>query len=71
VTPLPVLGRLPLAPRHCGRCQRPFDADPELYFQTDWALCPSCAEILLPSRQRDRSYLRSHANHPAGASEPG
>lgn len=35
-------------PRHCGRCQREFDGDPWLYFQTDWALCPTCREILLP-----------------------
>lgn len=36
--------------RHCGRCQREFDADPALYFQTDWALCPECQDILLPRR---------------------
>lgn len=34
--------------RHCGRCQRAFPADPKLFFQTDWALCPECKEILLP-----------------------
>lgn len=34
-------------PRHCGRCQGAFDGDPALFFQTDWALCPSCEAILL------------------------
>lgn len=36
--------------RHCGRCQIDFEADPTLFFQTDWALCPACQEILLPRR---------------------
>jgi hypothetical protein len=40
----------PLPQRNCGRCQRAFDGDPNLFFQTDWALCPECADILLPSR---------------------
>jgi len=40
---------LPLPTRHCGRCQREFDGDPNLFFQTDWTLCPACADILLPS----------------------
>ncbi len=40
--------------RHCGRCQMEFEADPELYFQTDWALCPSCEAILLPPRPGSR-----------------
>jgi hypothetical protein len=37
--------------RHCGRCQQPFAPDPELFFQTDWALCPACEKILLPERR--------------------
>ena len=37
-----------LPERHCGRCRRFFEADPQLFFQTDWALCPECTEILLP-----------------------
>lgn len=40
----------PLATRRCGRCQKAFAADPGLFFQTDWALCPECEEILLPQR---------------------
>lgn len=44
----PVDGQ-PLAQRHCGRCQCAFEADPDLLFQTDWSLCPACAEVLLPS----------------------
>ncbi len=36
--------------RHCGRCQRAFPGDPSLFFQTDWALCPTCESILLPGR---------------------
>jgi len=39
----------PLPTRHCGRCQCEFDGDPNLFFQTDWSLCPACADILLPS----------------------
>jgi hypothetical protein len=39
--------------RHCGRCQRSFEGDPTLFFQTDWALCPECTEILLPGRYTD------------------
>ena len=42
---------VPLPKRRCGRCQCEFDGDPTLFFQTDWALCPPCAEILLPSLQ--------------------
>jgi hypothetical protein len=38
----------PVPPRHCGRCQCAFPGDPTLFFQTDWALCPACKEILLP-----------------------
>ena len=34
--------------RRCGRCQRPFPGDPTLNFQTDWALCPDCAAVLMP-----------------------
>lgn len=41
---------LPLADRHCGRCQRAFAGDPRLHFQTDWGLCPECEEILLPKQ---------------------
>jgi hypothetical protein len=37
--------------RHCGRCQEYFDADPTLWLQTEWALCPACHEILLPQRR--------------------
>jgi hypothetical protein len=40
----------PVAQRHCGRCQRGFEADPDLFFQTDWALCPDCSAILMPRR---------------------
>jgi hypothetical protein len=40
----------PAAQRRCGRCQQSFDADPDLFFQTDWALCPACTEILMPRR---------------------
>jgi len=40
---------VPLPKRLCGRCQCEFDGDPNLFFQTDWSLCPPCAEILLPS----------------------
>ncbi|MGH9059729.1 MAG: hypothetical protein ACRDZY_09485 [Acidimicrobiales bacterium] len=43
-----------LTARHCGRCQRSFAGDPALFFQTDWALCPACTEILLPGRQGAR-----------------
>jgi hypothetical protein len=41
---------VPLPERHCGRCQRAFPGDPTLFFQTDWALCPTCEAILLPGR---------------------
>jgi len=44
-------GSVPPPMRHCGRCQQEFDADPSLFFQTEWALCPACAEILLPKRR--------------------
>lgn len=37
-----------LPERHCGRCRRSFEGDPQQFFQTDWALCPQCREILLP-----------------------
>ena len=43
-------GGVPLAKQRCGRCQCEFDGDPNLFFQTDWALCPPCGDILLPSR---------------------
>jgi hypothetical protein len=36
--------------RRCGRCQCAFPGDPTLFFQTDWALCPTCEAILLPGR---------------------
>lgn len=39
-----------LPERHCGRCQVSFPGDPTLFFQTDWALCPACEEILLSRR---------------------
>ena len=39
----------PLPKRRCGRCQCEFDGDPNLYFQTDWALCAPCGDILLPT----------------------
>ncbi len=42
---------VPLPDRHCGRCQRAFPGDPTLFFQTDWALCPTCEAILLPGRR--------------------
>jgi hypothetical protein len=42
---------VPLPKRRCGRCQCEFDGDPNLFFQTDWALCPPCGDILLPSLQ--------------------
>lgn len=47
-----------LPQRHCGRCRRFFAADPDLFFQTDWALCPECAEILLPQRSGGQRSLR-------------
>jgi hypothetical protein len=34
--------------RRCGRCQQPFATDPDLFFQSDWGLCPACTDILLP-----------------------
>ena len=37
----------PLPERTCGRCRRKFDGDPDLYFQTDWGLCPECTDLLL------------------------
>ena len=49
--PLPTTSALPLPKRRCGRCQCEFDGDPNLFFQTDWALCPPCGDILLPSLQ--------------------
>lgn len=39
-----------LPERHCGRCQCAFPGDPTLFFQTDWALCPACEEILFSRR---------------------
>ncbi|MDQ6782673.1 MAG: hypothetical protein M3063_04370 [Actinomycetota bacterium] len=39
-----------VAPRRCGRCQHVFDDGTASVVQTDWALCPPCAEILLPPR---------------------
>lgn len=47
-------GPAPAAPaeRLCGRCRRSFAGDPGLHFQSDWGLCPTCSDILLP-RQRD------------------
>lgn len=45
-----------LAPRHCGRCQQAFPGDPDLFFQTDWGLCPECRDILLPSRRTASSH---------------
>jgi hypothetical protein len=65
-----VVPALPAPARQCGRCQGALEADPELFFQTDWVLCPQCAEVLLPSRQQDRSYRRSRRNDPAGAPGP-
>jgi hypothetical protein len=37
-------------PRVCGRCRSTLEDDPTLVFQTDWALCPACAEVLLPAK---------------------
>ena len=48
---------VPLPKRRCGRCQCEFDGDPALFFQTDWALCPPCADILLPSLQTTPSVV--------------
>jgi hypothetical protein len=42
---------VPLPDRRCGRCQCAFPGDPTLFFQTDWALCPTCEAILLPGRR--------------------
>ena len=53
-----VLPGVPVPARQCGRCQCALEADPELFFQTDWVLCPQCADILLPSCQQERSYVR-------------
>ena len=36
--------------RQCGRCRRAFPGDSDLFFQTDWALCPECEAVLLPKR---------------------
>lgn len=36
--------------RQCGRCRNMFDGDPELWFQTDWCLCPACEGVLMPPR---------------------
>jgi hypothetical protein len=35
--------------RVCGRCRAHFPGDPDLFFQTDWALCPDCSAILMPN----------------------
>lgn len=43
-----------VAPRRCGRCQRPFEGDTASFVQTDWALCPACEAILLPDRHDPR-----------------
>jgi hypothetical protein len=58
----PAVGSVPLPKRRCGRCQCEFDGDPNLFFQTDWALCQACGEILLPSL---------HAAPPVGPLPPG
>jgi hypothetical protein len=42
----PKPGQTPVQ-RHCGRCQKAFDSDPSLFFQSDWGLCPACTDILL------------------------
>jgi hypothetical protein len=44
------MDNVPLPKRRCGRCQCEFDGDPNLFFQTDWALCQPCGGILLPSQ---------------------
>ena len=38
------------APRVCGGWRRTIEHDPTLVFQTDWVLCPTCAEELLPPK---------------------
>ena len=43
-----IAGSLP--DRQCGRCRRAFAGDRDLFFQTDWALCPECEAVLLPQR---------------------
>jgi hypothetical protein len=54
---------LPLEKRHCGRCQSEFDGDPGLFFQTDWSLCPPCADILLPSLRTTPPVPQVAINH--------
>ena len=44
------VGPAAIPERLCGRCRCLFKGDPNLYFQTDWALCPNCETILLPGR---------------------
>ncbi|MCU4186259.1 hypothetical protein K6U06_17975 [Acidiferrimicrobium sp. IK] len=39
---------VPTPERVCGRCRKSFAGDPTLSFQTGWALCPECTEVLLP-----------------------
>ena len=43
----PIVEESPLEQRQCGRCRGHFPGDPDLFFQTDWALCPDCEEILM------------------------
>jgi hypothetical protein len=38
--------------RRCGRCLVGIDDDPDLLFQTDWTLCATCRQVLLPVRTR-------------------
>lgn len=52
--------------RHCGRCQCAFPADPTLFVQSDWALCPECTAILLPGRpSAPTRHWPSDVNPPA------
>ena len=36
----------PLPKRHCGRCQREFAGDPDIFFQAGWSLCPACEMVV-------------------------
>ena len=46
--PVPAPAADPVPDRRCGRCQGAFPGDPGLTFQTDWAVCPACAAVLMP-----------------------
>jgi len=47
---------VPTSDRVCGRCRASFAGDPELFFQTDWALCPDCSAVLMPKSGRKSGH---------------